>query len=327
MGLSSNLQAPLLMGLSMVCYFPLRASPKAEKNPATGKRGFTFSTKHALIEGDLRTLPCGGCIGCRIDRAEGWAIRSTHEAKMQAHHTPGAPGSAFLTLTYDNEHLPVDNSVRKEVVQDFMKALRYRVGKANPIRYLAAAEYGDLRGRAHFHLLIFGWSFPDRVLYKVGHGGNRLYTSELLSTAWDNGLALVGDVSYQSARYVAGYVMKKIGGDRAEAHYTRLSPVDGNAYRVEPEFQLMSLKPGIGQSFFERFKSDIFPSDQCIIDGHPRKPPRYYEKMLPEPELIALKRARKRRAVGKAEDRTPDRLKVRNEVATLKAMRFERGVD
>lgn len=246
---------------------------------------------------------------------------------MHQYHLPGSPGSSFVTLTYDPAKLPADNSLSKEVLQTFVRDLRYRTGKAVKVRYLGCGEYGTRKGRAHYHLLVFGFSFPDRVKWQKTRQGHQLYRSELLELVWPHGFALVGDVTFESARYVGGYAMKKIGGERAEEHYRRQSPVDGDWYQVEPEFQLMSLKPGIGESWFRMFKSDVFPSDECIIGGRKLKPPRYYEKMLSEAELGPIKRARKRRAFVKKEDRTPKRLAVREEIAHLRQERLQREVE
>lgn len=304
----------------MVCYSPLKAYPGSVKNEATGKRPRTFSGTKSLVEGMLYTLPCGNCRGCRVDRAEAWAIRCTHHAQMCEH------GAAFATLTYTDEHLPFDNSVEVEVSQKFVRDLRYRIGKDRKISYLGCAEYGERRGRAHFHFLIFDYDFPDKVVYSEKRG-NRLYTSELLSQAWPYGNALIGGASFHSARYVASYVMKKRGGDAADEYYHRAHPLTGEFHRVTPEFAVMSTKPAIGKSWFERFKSDVYPSDFVLIDGKPKKPPRYYDKLLSEAELAPIVKARRRRSVLKAAERTKERLVVRGEVAELSARRFERELD
>lgn len=308
----------------MVCYSPVKAYRSASKNPATGKRPLTFSGTKALVEGSLYTVPCGGCIGCRIDRAEAWGIRSHHEAHTHRYDLPGEPGSAFLTLTYDPAALPKDNSVDKDVMQRFMKRLRKLCGVT--LRYLLCGEYGSRKGRAHYHVVVFGFRFPDRKMWSKSKSGFPLFSSELLSKAWPHGLALLGDVTFQSARYTGAYIVKKMGGERAAEHYTRQSPVDGNWYEVEPEFGLMSLKPGLGERWFDKFKNDVFPSDFVIIDGHPKKPPRYYEKLFGEEAMVPIKRARKARSAAKSADRTPPRLAVREELAHSKAEYFEQTV-
>lgn len=317
----------------MVCFTPMKAYAGAQKSEA-GKRPVIFSGTKAfgavsLTQPLLYTLPCGGCLGCRMDRATAWAIRCTHEAKMNAFGEGG--GSAFITLTISPDKLLCHNSVMKRSLQKFWKRLRKAIGV--PIRYLDCGEYGDRRGRAHYHAVVFGFSFPDR---KADAGktraGHQLYSSEVLSKAWPFGRAVIGNVTFQSARYVASYVTKKVGGENAEAHYTRVSPVDGEYYTVSPEFASMSLKPGIGESWFSKFHGDVYPSDFCIVDGERRKPPRYYDKLylakFGEDAFKALKLDRVKRALVLGdENRTPERMATREECATINHRRIERSVD
>lgn len=304
----------------MSCYSPLRAYPGTEVNE--GKRKLTFSGQKSLIEGTLYSVPCGVCIGCRIDRAEAWAIRATHEASMHKFGA-GARGSVFLTLTYDPQHVPTDYSVRKDVMQRFLKRLRKRIGEK--VRYLLCGEYGELKGRPHFHVLLFGYDFPDKRPWRKVRD-NQLFRSELLEEVWTFGSAEIGSVTYQSARYVAGYVVKKLGGSQADEAYWRQSPVDGETYKVEPEFATMSLHPGLGESWFKKFSGDVFPSDEVIIDGRPRKPPRYYEKLYGDEAMVPIKRARKAR-IAKLEAVTRARAAVLEETKVLKVTKFEREVE
>lgn len=325
----------------MVCYFPLAAYPKAvdggserkaarPKSPALKaalaaggvdarpKVGRTFSGTKSLIEGMLYRLPCGVCLGCRIDRAEGWAIRSHHEAQMHRDI-----GSSFVTLTYADEHLPPENSVSLKELQKFVRRLRDELPpEMRNFRYQQCGEYGEKLGRAHYHLILFGVDFPDKRLHQVRRG-NRLYTSELLERAWPYGFAPIGSVSFHSARYVASYVMKKIGGDRAEDHYRRVNPETGETWTVAPEFQTSSKRPGLGHDWFQQFKSDVYPSDFIVIDGKKRKPPRYYDKLLPEAELEAVKRRRRAKSFQSPEDRSKERMWVRNLCAELRVQRLE----
>lgn len=307
----------------MVCYFPMKAYKSQARNPKSGKYGMTFSGTKALVEGGLVSLPCGLCVGCRISRAEGWAIRSTHEAQITRLE---GRGSCFVTLTYDREHLPPDGSLRKSELQNFMKRLRQAIAPLK-VRFLGCGEYGSRRGRAHFHLIIFGYDFPDRTLWRTTGKGERVYISEQLKALWPYGFHEVGSVTYSSARYVASYVMKKITGKPAEDHYTRVSEVTGEITQVEPEFQLMSLKPGLGRSWFERFKGDVFPADSVVLEGKLRQVPRYYEQQLSEDELETLKRQRRRLSMLRPEDRTKARMMIRAELKDLNELRFSREVD
>lgn len=307
----------------MACYSPLRGYPGSKVNAETGKRPMTFSGQKSAREGALLTVPCGVCIGCRIDRSEAWAIRATHEARMAKYDWPGEPGSCFLTLTYSPEAVPTDYSVRKDVMQRFMKRLRKKIGVS--VRYLLCGEYGERRGRPHFHILLFGYQFPDRRPWRKVRG-HQLFRSAELEEVWTEGSAEIGTVTFQSARYVAGYVVKKLGGDKADEAYWRQSPVDGETYKVEPEFGAMSLKPGLGESWFAKFHGDVFPLDHVIIDGQPKKPPRYYEKLYGEDRMEPIKRARKAR-IAKLEKVTDARRAVIEQCKSRKLQKFEREVD
>lgn len=242
-----------------------------------------------------------------------------HEAQMHE-------CSSFLTLTYSDEHLPADYSVRKPIFQKFMKRLRKSL--LGNIRFYACGEYGDENGRPHYHALVFGWDFhADRKLIKRTEFGN-LYTSDQAATAWSFGNVWIGDVSYKSACYVAGYVSKKITGDQAKTHYWRQHP-RGYLTQVEPEFQLQS--QGIGRAWFDKFKSDAFPSDFCVVEGKQVAVPRYYldrlanqeAEVVPSPGRFLrdqhstvtakVKRKRKQRAATPTAkfNNSPERLKVR----------------
>ena len=78
--------------------------------------------------------------------------------------------------------------------------------------------------------------------------------------------------------------MKKINGDQAPCHYREMCKPDletGEIIELLPEYTTMSRggavkgSKGIGGNFFNQFKSDLYPSDQCIIEGRPMKPPKY----------------------------------------------------
>lgn len=129
---------------------------------------------------------------------------------------------------------------------------------------------------------------------------------------------LIGSVTEKSAEYVGRYAVKKINGDRAAMHYERIDPTTGERYWLQPEFSLMSRRPGIGRKFYETFGSDLYPSDFVVVKGQKRAVPAYYDGLLDKdnPELFKqIKRKRKVRAKRRAHDNTPERLKVREEVA------------
>ena len=215
--------------------------------------------------GDLLQLPCGQCMECRIAKAREWSIRLLHESFLHDRN-------CFVTLTYDPEHLPEDNSLHYDHIQNFLKRLRkYLFEKyGRLIRFYCCGEYGTKSMRPHFHLIIFGEDFSfDRKLWSV-RNGFKLFRSDTLERFWTYGFSSIGSVSYDSVMYVARYVTKKITGNLAEFYY------DG----LKPEFSRMSRRPGIGHDFVERYSSDIYNFDEVVIGKLKLRPPKYYDKLF-----------------------------------------------
>lgn len=239
------------------------------------------------------------------------------------------PENCFLTLTYNDKNLPDDFSINVRTHKLFMKSLRASVGK--PIRFFGCAEYGedDLSpfegNRPHYHYLIFNYRPTDLVLFKT-ENENKIYTSQKIQNVWKYGFSTVGNVTYSSAAYCARYTTKKIGGDKAAAHYTRIHPITGNVCQVQPERSFQSNRPGIGDAWFNTFKSDVYPSDTCIVDGRTHPVPKFYVKKLAEEESHELKIRRKLKANKHREDNTSARLKVRETVATARATQLKRTI-
>lgn len=299
----------------MPCYSPLKAYRSVEKHDASGKPRLTFNSLKAINSALPLHLPCGQCIGCRLDRSEAWAVRCSHEAQMHQ-------ANAFITLTYDDAYLPHDYSVDKRVFQLFMKRLRKSL--SGKIRFFACGEYGSENLRPHYHALIFGYGFPDRQLFKRSPTGD-LFTSEHLTQSWGYGHCTLGDVTYESAGYTAQYAMKKIGGDIATNHYTRIHP-KGHLVQVQPEFGLASRRPGIGSTWFDKFKSDAFPSDFLVVDGRQVPVPQYYLLKLTEDHQKPIKRKRKLKSANpkRKANRTKERLAVRQAVREARLSKLKR---
>jgi len=179
--------------------------------------------------------------------------------------------NSFITLTYDDEHFAP--SLNYKDFQLFMRRLRKARGK---VRFFCCGEYGDKFGRAHFHALLFGVTFArDRTI------GDELYESNELSKLWPAGMSSFGDVTFQSAGYVARYAHKKITGPMAKEHYERVDLSTGEVIDVVPEFGHMSLKPGIGRPWFDRFWRDVYLArDGCVVNGKVLPSPRYYDTLL-----------------------------------------------
>lgn len=283
-------------------------------------------------------LPCNGCIGCRTDKAQQWATRCMHEAQMHKENQ-------FITLTYDDQNLPPwPHSLDKKHHVDFIKALRYHLSqrKINPetgklkryykkIKYYQCGEYGkatvenNFIARPHFHTLLFGHAFTDLKLWKEEEG-IKTYTSKKLDAIWQKGQCIIGELTQQSAGYVARYCLKKITGEAAQEHYEHTNPTTGEISRITPEYSTMSRRPGIGASWYEKYKRDIFPSDQTIVKGGKKvKTPRYYDLLLQEEDQtthLQIKEKRTEKAEKTSKDQTRRRLKIRETVklAQLKSL-------
>lgn len=188
--------------------------------------------------------------------------------------------SCFVTLTYDDDHLPPRGDLHYPDFQGFMKRLnRHRAYQGDKnVRFFCGAEYGSEKGRPHFHALLFGFFPDDRVHYPTNQP-YPMWTSPTIERLWGKGRHNFGLVTPESAAYVAGYATKKITGAAAAEHYTRCDPLTGELYQVQPEFGRMSLKPAIGMTWLEKFgASDVYAHDSVIINGRARKVPRAYDK-------------------------------------------------
>lgn len=234
-------------------------------------------------------LPCGQCVGCRLSYSRQWAVRCVHEAQMH-------DNNSFITLTYSpDELMKRDNPWSLDVrdFQLFMKRLRKRYGKK--VRFFHCGEYGDKNARPHYHALLFGHDFEDKKLWQV-RDDVRLFISDELNELWPYGFSTIGDVSFQSAAYCARYVMKKITGDKADDHYTWIDPTTGEVRPRSPEYCTMSRNKGLGHDWLMKYKSDVYPNDYVVVNGHEVKPPRYYDSLLSEEELATIKDKRAQEA-------------------------------
>ena len=299
-------------------YSPLKGW-RARTTNESGKRGIVFNHREAFTDLPVE-IACGQCIGCRVDRSKAWAIRCVLEASQHQQN-------CFITLTYDDEHLPTDGSLNVEHWQKFMKRLRKAYG-GKRIRFYHCGEYGDENSRPHYHACLFGHQFEDQVLYSE-RNGVRLYYSERLEKIWGKGFCTVGDVTFESAAYVARYVMKKVTGDRAADHYLSLNPITGVISEIAPEYTTMSRRPGLAADWYEKFKSDVFPDDFIVINGKQMKVPQFFDAIHEREDLeghLAIKGRRRAAANGRAADQTPDRLRVREAVKRKKLAQLKREI-
>lgn len=219
-------------------------------------------------------LRCGQCIACRLERSRQWAVRCMHEASLYR-------ANSFVTLTYDDSHLE-SLSLRYRDFQLFCKKARRKLG---PFRFFMCGEYGESEWRPHFHSAMFGVHFGDRYPWRRSASGFQLYRSATLEGLWPHGNSEIGDVTFESAAYIARYVTKKVTGDAAAEHYARVDPRTGELVQLEPEFCQMSRggrggQGGIGAPWFRKYQREVFPRDRVVIRGAEARPPRSYMELL-----------------------------------------------
>lgn len=250
----------------MECLYPLEAW-------RSKSGGITFDAKMAFRDMPLK-LPCGRCLACRIEYSRTWAVRIMHEAQLYDR-------SAFMTLTYKPECLPVGGTLVKEHVQDFFRRLRKKSCKnGEKIRYYCSGEYGEKDKRPHYHAIIFGFWPKDSIYFKKAPSGEKLYTSQIVEEVWPFGFSNFGDCTFESAQYVASYCTKKVMGKGADEYYR----LEGKI----PEFALMSRRPGIGSGWYERFKDETLRDGFIVMSGKEMSVPRYYKNKLEVEEPFAF---------------------------------------
>lgn len=292
----------------MSCYFPNKAYRSLVKNE-NGKFPMIFrpGVKAEIDVENPIMLPCGKCNGCMLDRARDWAIRCVHESELY-------DDNSFVTLTYNDANLPPNGSLNKRHFSLFMKRLRKRFSDVR-IRFFQCGEYGEEFNRPHHHAILFNIDFPDKYLWRE-KGDNRYYRSEILEELWPYGNSEIGDVTFDSASYVARYVLKKLNIDDKEAHYRG---------RV-PEYITMSRRPGIGHDWISRYLSDVYPSDRVVVRGKLLcLPPRYYDKLYDLTDsagCASIKESRIKHARANP-DNSPHRLLARSVCADAKLKQFK----
>ena len=285
----------------MPCYKPLQAYQCADGSVVFQERRGRDSVRSLL-------LPCGQCIGCRLERSRQWAMRCMAEAALYEHNS-------YVTLTYRPEVMPEDGSLRYRDFQLFMKRLR----KYYKARFFMCGEYGENFGRPHFHAILFNVHFEDRSYFMVSPSGARLYRSQVLELLWPHGFSSIGDVTFESAAYVARYCMKKVTGDNAQYWYGER----------EPEFCHMSLKPGIGARWIDKYLTDVYPSGMMVVNGAECKSPRYFDKRfkkVSDEEFAQLVMRREQLARANYLDNTEARLSVKEQVAAARLRSLKRSL-
>lgn len=350
----------------MPCYRPLKGYRARAPHPVTKRCGITFNAHEGYYDQPVN-LPCGQCIGCRLERSRQWAIRCVHEAAVYERN-------CFLTLTYAEEFLPVSRKLglpflKMKDFQDFMKRLRFKADeprrKANlllprgqkvpfddkdAVRFFHCGEYGEKHGRPHYHACVFNWDFGDKYVWYPDRATEqrcreqeiKMYRSKALDELWPFGTATIGDVTFESAAYVARYITKKVlnenGYTDADGKYW---PSEYETYQGrQAEYVTMSRRPGIGTAWFNLYSSDVFPSDRVVLRGREMRPPKFYDKLFekinPVPDhfevapytkvgMLKAKRTVQGKIISQAEPES--RLSVREECHLLRFQQLKRGFE
>lgn len=213
---------------------------------------------------DIFCIPCGKCIGCRIDKARDWSVRILCEAITTKER------SWFLTLTYDDDHMS-DLSLDKKDFQQFIKDLRNYLyyKKGTNIRYFGCGEYGDSSGRKHFHIIIFGLGDLD-IKARSSSNGYIYYESQIINELWSKGFVVLADLNLNTASYVARYTLKKLGLKK----YDDLG--------IQAPFILMSTRPGIGYDYWLAHSTDLQAYPYILCDHKFLPMPRYFKRLFEE---------------------------------------------
>ncbi len=303
----------------MACFKPLRGW--VAKAPGRNG-GLRIVFNRSMSHGMEMSVPCGQCIGCRLQRGGSWAIRCVHEAQLYDEN-------CFITLTYRPENMPADGSLDKTHFQKFIKRLRRRFA-GRTIRYYMCGEYGERLSRPHYHACLFNFEFPDKRFFRDVNGYS-LYTSKMLEEVWKLGFCTIGELNYETAAYCARYIVKKVTGDMAGPHYERVDLLTGEIYQLVSEYTTMSRgrRPdgGIGYRWYQKYGDEVFPEDEVVMNGRLVKPPRYYSDMFQHENPEEYEQLRLRRHeffLEHQEDCTPERLKVREQVKLAQIRSLER---
>lgn len=324
----------------MACFYPLKGW-RSRKTTENGKRGIVFDMSAGFHDQPMQ-VPCGQCIGCRLERSRQWALRCMHESQMHQ-------DNCFVTLTYNDKNLPPGGSlsvpkyewkenkkgelqkyqVESSDIQKFIKRLRKSLNVR--ISYFQCGEYGSENSRPHHHALLFGHDFQDKELWSLNHMNNRIYRSAELERLWPYGFSTIGDVTFESAAYVARYVTKKITGEQALEAYCKVDKMTGEIlHELQPEYCSMSRNPGIGKEWFEAYSGDVFPKDFITLRGLKLRPPKYYDNLYElnhEEEMMAIKGRRTEHREKHLENNTDERLEVRERIQRSQFNMLKRGAE
>lgn len=268
-----------------------------------------YDSKFRVGSYSYTTIPCGQCIGCRLDYSREWANRGYLESLNWKHNY-------FVTLTYDEKHLPKELEmttsegitytelkelkwkgilIPKDFTQ-FMKDLRQEFKRKydfQGIRFIGCGEYGGKEKRPHYHLILFNCPFPLETMYnpRINWGKDVYYQNKILEKVWDKGISNVCEANWNTIAYTARYITKKVNGKESEDFYAMQGQI--------PEFLRTSRQPGIGRYYYEEHKEEIYKKDQIIIRNkegiHYCKPPAYFDRLYEKENPEHFKKIKEQR--------------------------------
>ena len=239
-------------------------------------------------------IPCGKCIGCRLDYSKEWANRAYLESTLY----PDA--NWFVTLTYEDPFLTIkdeftdkngftwtiENNERATLVPEelhrFLNTFRQimlREYGVKGIRFMACGEYGEQNLRPHYHIILLNCPIPEETFYNPRiKRGFFYYQNKIIERAWTKGISNISEASWNCISYTARYITKKVNGNaEADIYY---------ANGIIQEFFRMSRDPGIGKPYYDLHKDEIYKDDRIMISNlsgvHYEKPPKYFDDLFKE---------------------------------------------
>lgn len=348
----------------MPCYHPMQVWP-GEGTTVNGKRKLVFDKRKTRYPEEPQDIACGQCIGCRLERSRQWATRCLHEASLYEDNcfltlTFSNEGLALREKQYikknkvltdkgkEPKDVPSELSIHTPDLQLFMKRLRKAYGQN--IRFFACGEYGEkcyyceqnkkncmkscrlwkpTIGRPHYHLCLFNFNFQDKQQISQTDQGHKVYISDALSKLWPYGQHTIGQVTFDSAAYVARYIVKKVNGPPQEKHYQIFNKETWELTNIKPEFTTMSRRPGLGFKWFEKYNQEVYENDYIVINGKKIPAPKYYDNQLEQMDQFHYDEIRDKRLNNTDRqniDNTPERLAIREKVKKKRIKQLTREV-
>lgn len=214
-------------------------------------------------------IACGKCFGCSLDKSSDWALRAQHEARY-------FDRKSFLTLTFNDEHLPESPEAARREINLFQKRFRKHYGAGH--RFFGAMELGERNKRIHAHLLVYGEDFrADAFPVPGGSYEHALWSNPVLQRLWPFGFSSVGELNEKTAAYVAGYVCAKATRPRL---VSVVHPVTGEVRQWPTLYRpFYPSRPALGIRFFDDFAEDVWSGLRARGGARLRTPAAYSKRM------------------------------------------------